>query len=119
MLAGKFDRLKMLLANLDENNAKPDFILLCETWLSDLNCNLYQLNGYHLVDNHRTKKSNGGVAIYIKQGISFKLREDITIFEEGLFESLFVEFTINDKSTVVGEMYRLPGTSERHFLEKL
>jgi hypothetical protein len=116
-LPGKFDRLKILLANIEDNYSKPDVILLCETWLNSVNHNMYPLSGYNFVDNHRVITKCGGVAIYVKQGITFNIREDLSIFEEGTFESLFIELIVNNKHTIVGEMYRLPSTNEKHFLE--
>jgi exonuclease III len=70
----------MLITNLDENNSKPDVILLCETWLSSLNYDLFSIVGYNFVDNHRFHAKCGGVAIYIRKGIGYKMRDDLTVF---------------------------------------
>jgi hypothetical protein len=50
--------------------------------------------------------------MYIKKDIQYKLRNDIAIFHEGEFESIFIE-TIhpNAKSVIVREMYRTPNTN--------
>ncbi len=42
------------------------------------------------------------LGIYIREGISFKIR-DISLFIEGEYESLFVEATY-----IIGEIYRGP-----------
>jgi hypothetical protein len=50
--------------------------------------------------------------MYIKKDIPFKLRNDLAIFHEGDFESIFNE-TIhpNANSVIVGEIYRTPNTN--------
>ncbi len=42
----KFDNLKLLLSSLTEQNIHLDFILLCETFLTEININMYKLTGY-------------------------------------------------------------------------
>ncbi len=113
----KFDELKMLLSEIEQTNAKPDLILLCETWLNTKNDGLYNIDGYSFVNTHRTKQRGGGVAMYIRKNIAYKLRDDVSIFEEGTFESLFIEITLNGVNHIIGEIYRCPGSNERHFLD--
>ena len=43
------------------------------------------------VRNYRKDKKGGGVSILIRNGISFKRRTDLDIFEEGQTESIFME----------------------------
>ncbi len=57
--------------------------------------------------------------MYVKNGITFKLRDDISLFVEGHLESVFIEVTSNKKNTVLGEIYRVPGTYEDISLEHL
>ena len=42
-LPDKFDKLKLLLTQLDNININIDFILICETYLTDRNHDLYHL----------------------------------------------------------------------------
>ncbi len=44
-LPSKFAQLKLLLCNLADTDKFRDFILLCETFLSEKNSHLYQLQG--------------------------------------------------------------------------
>ncbi len=117
-LPGKHDSLKMMLSTLDENGFKPDIILLCETWLNDHNYNTFNLENYDFVETHRRKSKGGGVGIYINQEINYKIREDLSLFEEGAFESIFIETLGNDMKTIIGEIYRVPNTNESIFLDK-
>ena len=50
------------------------------------------LPGYHnLIARCREDGSRGGVGLFIKENINYKIREDPSIFIPHVFESLFVE----------------------------
>ena len=52
----------------------------------------------------------------LKEGISYKRRPDLDIFQEGETESVFVEIlSKNGKKLVIGSMYRLPSTNITQF----
>ena len=114
-LSSNFDNLKVLMSELKDFNVKPDLVMLCETWLNANNCDLFNIPGYSLVEKHRKNGRGGGVCIFVKSGLRYKTREDISVFEEGTFESIFIELL--DSKTVVGEVYRVPGTNLRLFME--
>ena len=44
--------------------------------------------------------------------MKYKLRDDLAINIDGEFESLFVEINTRPKNLIIGEVYRIPGTSE-------
>ena len=113
-----FENLKSLLCMLENSKIKLDFLLLCETFLNDKNCMLYQLTGYTKIEKHRKHSRGGGVAIYIKDGLHFKMRDDLSIFEEGLYESIFIEVNIDNKKIIIGEIYRPPNTNIVDFNNK-
>ena len=52
-LPDKFDKLKNILANLHNEKIQFDAILLCETFLSDNNHDLFNIPGYTFVSRHR------------------------------------------------------------------
>jgi len=56
--------------------------------------------------------------MYIKDGIKYTRREDLEINHDGEFESLFIESTIGNKGVIVGEIYRVPNTSEATSVER-
>ena len=91
---------------------------MCETFLHDGNKHLFDLPGYNFVFRNRTNKSRGGVAIYIRKNIEYKLREDLDIFVEGEFESIFLETVINNNKTVIGEIYRVPNSNINQSIER-
>ena len=116
-LPDKVDQLKDLLFKLDAEGHSIDAMLLCETFLNDRNKDLCNIDGYTLMYKNRTNKSRGGVAIFIKNAIKFKERQDLSIFDEGKFESIFLEIYGNKKNLIIGEVYRVPNTNEKDFIE--
>ena len=85
-LSAKFDELKLLLSELQNQGIKPDFILICESFLHDANAHLFRLPGYNFMCKNRVDMRRGGVCMYINDSIQFNLRDDLAIFEEGEFE---------------------------------
>ena len=91
-LPDKIDSLVALLDKLNEAKCRIDLILLCETYISDhTNLQRCNINGYNLIEKHRTNTMGGGVCIFVNNAIHYTVREDLTIFEEKLFESVFIE----------------------------
>jgi len=109
-LPDKFDKLKLLLIS---TKLDPDLILLCETFLNDKNQNLYQLIGYQFISKPRVNKACGGVAIYVKNELNFKMRNDISPHTEGIFETIMIEIINKEKRYIIGEIYRPPNTNEQ------
>jgi exonuclease III len=85
-IPAKFDRLKELVLSNIEKNAKIDVLLLCETFLNERNSSLYNIPGYNFVFKNRQKGTRGGVAMYISDQYTYKLREDLVEMHDGKFE---------------------------------
>ena len=66
-----------------------------------------------MIYRNRTDGTRGGIAIYIKETISFKCRPDIEIIIDGEFESIFIEKIIKQEQIIIGEIYRVPNTNEQ------
>ena len=117
-LPSKFDDLVELMDVFREKNFMPSILLLCETFLSEKNHSRYALPNFDMVSEYRKNKQRGGVSILIRNGINFIERPDLRIFEEGKFESIFIEIpSKNMQNVVIGEIYRTPGTNERDFID--
>ena len=52
----------------------------------------------------------GSGNLYQKR-IQFNCQGNLSIFTEGLFESLFIEIKSNKKEAIIGEVYRVPNTN--------
>ncbi len=108
------ENLKTLLNNTEDMHRPPDIIPMCKTWLRDENHDLYNLSGYNLTDVHRKKKKGGGVAMYISGDLTSNFRNDRSVFEEGILESLFfidLATTNVAKPYIIGDICKIPGTS--------
>lgn len=115
-LPAKYEKLKELLNHFKDKNVTIDCILLCETFLNDTIADTFQIPGYNLFYSNRKKKSRGGVAIYLHKRHQYLIRNDLAIFVEGEFESIFIEIKA-PKKTLIGEVYRVPNTNPTSSLE--
>jgi hypothetical protein len=79
-----------LEAYLSMINHKFSVIALTETWLKAHNFDLYPIDGYNLLSSTRETKPGGGIAIYIKDCLKFKLRPDLNYADDNL-EMLWAE----------------------------
>jgi hypothetical protein len=117
-LPAKHDQLKTILTRFSDISIPIRFVLLCETFLTDNNAHMFVIPGYNFVFRNRCTNSRGGVAIYIKNDIKYIRREDLEINHDGEFESVIIEATIGNKNVIVGEIYRVPNTSEAISVER-
>jgi len=101
-----------------------DIITFTETWLnSDLE-DLVSLNNYRPVFQHKAnKKEGGGLAIFVKEGLSYIIRSDINIPVEfrDKFDVLFVEILMGNTSNnfIIGLVYRSPNSNESDFVANI
>ena len=114
-LASHFDDFCLLLADCKEQGVEFDFILLCETFLNNINERKYAIKDYAIEPNSRVNMQKGGICLYVKSNIEYRVRGDLSLFEEGIYESLIIEL-IND-NVIVGEIYRVPDTNPNIFID--
>ncbi len=58
--------------------------------------------------------------MYIKEQINFRMRKDLSIFNERVLETLFIELKNNKKeSAIVGVIYRPPNSKMKEFEDEL
>jgi len=106
-LPSKFNEFCDLINLLLKNDCCPEIICLQEIWqITDPTP--FHLPGFQpIIYRCRTTSSGGGVAIYIKNGLPFKLLPNLSIFIDKLFESLFLEITLlNGKKFTIASIYR-------------
>ncbi len=117
-LPAKLESLKSMLADLSEKNIKLDYLMLCETFLKDNTSHLFEIPGYTLVCKNRSHNTRGGgVAIYVNELYNYEVRDDLSVFDEGKFESLFIEIKSRSQKLIIGEIYRVPNTNTNQSLE--
>ena len=76
------------------------------------------INGYQEPLSAPTESTKGGVLIYVRDGIKFKPRPDLTVYRKKELESVFIE-VINSKEAndIVGVIYRHPCMSPSIFTD--
>ena len=62
---------------------------LTETWLNYTNYDLYGLQGYNFVEQHRSSLG-GGVALCVMKHLNYLERPDLALYDND-FESVFIE----------------------------
>ena len=108
--------------HLNMLNIKFSIIGVTETWLNDATCDLHVLDDYELIERHRPNKIGWGIGFFVKTGVSFKYRDDLTIFGDHC-EFLFIEI---DKSVfgsgrdlLIAVIFRPPNTNTKLFIDVL
>ena len=98
---------------------KFDVIGLTETWFNDNNADRYGILGYNQENNNRQIKRGGGVSLYIKDHIDYRVREDLGKICN-YAETLFVEIDKNaigyKRYVITGVIYRPPDSNIEEFL---
>ena len=122
-LMSSIENLKHIINRMEHNSIQIDFVCLCETFLFDHNTDntfksLCHIPGYQFVFKNRENRTKGGVAIYIRNNHTFKTRDDLSIFIEGEYETIFVEINSKPNNLIIGEIYRVPNTPEKLSVER-
>ena len=107
-ITNNLDNFKGLLCDMSTSTFSFDIIGLTEIHTVVPNIN-YNLSGYHS-PKFKPRQANddgkGGVGIYVKETINFKMRDDLSIFIPHIIETIFIEMTIDHKNMVCGVIYR-------------
>jgi len=106
-LKNKLEEIQLLLT---KENA--DIAIVAETWVGKNEVDFYNFDNYNSVYATREKRG-GGVAIFVKKGIKFKILE--VIEQNWSYVSIYV-FCYN---VYVSGVYKPPSTNTSHFLNFL
>ena len=100
------DEIRILLDTL---NFRFDFLCFSETKITDGIAPILDitLSGYQDPIDVPTEANKGGVVIYVRDGIDFKLREDLHMYSSKELESVFIEIiNTNDKNSIIGVVHQ-------------
>ena len=112
--------LCQLIRSTERKNSRIDIVLLCKTFLGKNTQQMVKIPGFTHVSNYRKNKKGGGVTILIQEGISYRRRTDLDVFDEGLTESIFIEVrSKNGKQIIFGSLYKPPNVDINQFSEHL
>ena len=114
-----FDDVEYYITNLQ---ITFDIIAMSETWLTNSNCELFNLSGYTHVYQCRNDRIGGGVSIFINHRWNYVIREDLCK-NESYIECIFIEIpkgmTHHDNNVLIGSVYRPPNTDIQDFNQAL
>lgn len=118
--------IRSIPKNLDNflnytSNLHYDFSIygFTETWLSEDKAKYCNIPNFQHVYKCRESGRGGGVSLYVKNGINFNVRDDLTNMSE-YCECLFIEIDKDDvnmdKNVMCAVIYRPPNTNPKDFL---
>ena len=109
-----FDELYALLSEL---NHCPGIKAISKSHLKSSTQSIVKINlENYYVEHPPTESSSGGTLFYIKNDISYKLRNDLKIIKRKKLESVFIEIiSKTSKNTIVGCVYKHPTLSISEF----
>jgi hypothetical protein len=81
--SAKGANLELLVAEMKMWTVPWDVVGLAETWLDGESEKGVGLEGYVVECALRKDKGGGGVALFVKEGLTYKTQPDLGIFEEG------------------------------------
>lgn len=94
-----------------EVEAQPyDILVFTETWLRpDISNDDISITNYQApVRYDRPDRIGGGVAIYVKEGLTFSFRSDLSV--NGV-EGVWIELSVNKRNFLIGGLYRPPNAN--------
>jgi len=110
-LKGNFSSLENHLLSFAESF---DVVILGEIRKSNFYSVSGLLNGYNFVNQLPLKQVFGGIGIFIKNNLKFKVRNDLN-FTSNEYESLFLEISNFNKNWIIGGVYRHPNTNWKSY----
>ena len=109
-IQAKFGSFSIMLEILNEQDVRPDVILIQETWFkNDDYLSNVQIEGYNCINQGYKVSRHGGLLTYVKTKFSTK-KLDICS-ESQIWEGLFVEISTDDDMKlkyIVGNIYKPP-----------
>ena len=112
-LTKHISQFHVLFNSIQNIGIRFDVLTFCETWLDHESAQSISFPNYSPVFKHKTTtKKGGGIAVFLRNDISFKVRQDLSFDDDELdkFDGIFVEIFSenNDKNLVLCVIYRSP-----------
>ena len=110
-LQSKFDQLQIYVKMFEDELCPFTVICLQETWIKDnYDVSLLQLEGYTFIHETSSCSAHGGVAIYLRGNIEYKIvnvSRDRNIWDGLFIEIIFAQDNVKRK-LIIGNIYRPP-----------
>jgi len=114
-LSANWDSFHDLICNLRCFSFSFNVIGISEIYQCKNDARL-RLTGYHnIISRHREDGPRGGVGLFIKDNLIYKLRDDISVFIPHIFNQFFIEITnAHGKNLIIGVIYRTNSGPHAH-----
>ena len=106
-LMSKHQNLSAAINDMLKKQVKIKVIAVQETWNVPYP-ELVNINGFKLFIKTRTNNRGGGIAFYVKDDITCKIKHNLSPFYEKEFGCLTVEIVLNKKKLILSNIYRSP-----------
>ena len=118
-LLGKQLDLNSLTDRLYQNKSLPKILLLSETHLTKSKMRHLKIQNYTIINNNRTHKTGGRVAIAVHNTLTYSECKDLNKLYNENFECIFIELKQKSQSSIIiGSLYRPPNTKAKEFIEQ-
>jgi len=109
-LNSKFEEFQQFIHDLHQKGINLEVIALQETWAIQYPELLIIPGFQQIVYKNRLGMRGGGVGFYVKNGVNFKIVDELSPFEEKIFESLTIQLTYpNNQNVLLTSGYRSNG----------
>ena len=112
-LSRNWEKFYELISELHDDTFAFDVIGISEIFNCKRDERLH-LTGYqNLITRTREDDVHGGVGLFIKDGLDYKIRDDLSVFIPHIYESLFIELPSTSKKVnhIIGVIYRPPNAN--------
>lgn len=93
-----------------------DIIAVTETWINTEKENNFELEGYSFVNVNQQNKVGGGVGIFVKDALKFRVIDGMSAVIDNILECLTIEIYYKEKKNVmISCVYRTPGSNVELF----
>ena len=106
-LMSKHQNLSTAINDMLRKQVKIKVIAVQETWNVPYP-ELVNINGFKLFIKTRSNNRGGGIAFFVKDDITCKIKHNLSPFYEKEFECLTVEIVLNKKKLLLSNIYRSP-----------
>ena len=106
-LMSKHQNLSSAINDMLQKQVKIKVIAVQETWNVPYP-ELVNINGFKLLIKTRTNNRGVGIAFYVKDDITCKIKHNLSPFYEKEFECLTVEIVLKKKKLILSNIYRSP-----------
>jgi hypothetical protein len=108
-LNSKYEELRNQIVELSSKNIFVDVIAIQETWEICLPEALSIPGFQPILYKTRTRMRGGGVGFYVRNGLNAKIIDNLSPFEQKIFEAITIQVSYPEKSILLTSAYRSNG----------